>query len=320
MPRAQGRMCFFAPQRPDARRHEFAGSGAQTLDIIAAYAAEDPDVDLDAIARARAAAVDMLQRAASLDVQQAGSRVRVRVTNQSGHKIPTGHIEGRRIWVNLRFLDHAGQVIDEVGHYDLAEADLHLEGTTVFEMHVGLSDDAAAATGLPAGLTQHMALADTIVKDTRIPPRGWNNAAFAAAGAPAVGAEYPDGQFWHDSWYVIPAGAATVEARLFYQSTPKEYIEHLRDANVTDHWGQTLHDLWVQTGRGTPIEMASLTSSITCVADLAQPTGTLDFFDVAAFLTAFSAHQSPADLALPYGVWDFFDVQAFLAAFSAGCP
>lgn len=137
--------------------------------------------------------------------------------------------------------------------------------------------------------------------------------------APAVGADYPDGQYWHDSWYVIPPGAASVETRLYYQSTPKEYIEHLRDANVTDHWGQTLHDLWVQTGRGAPIEMASLTSDITCVADLAPPTGTLDFFDVAAFLSAFSAHQPPADLALPYGVWDFFDVQAYLAAFSAGC-
>jgi hypothetical protein len=54
-------------------------------------------------------------------------------------------------------------------------------------------------------------------------------------------------------------------------------------------------------------------------ADFAAPFGTLDFFDVQAFLAAFSAHASAADLNGD-GVFDFFDVQRFLTSFSAGCP
>ncbi len=57
-----------------------------------------------------------------------------------------------------------------------------------------------------------------------------------------------------------------------------------------------------------------------CVADLAEPFGSLDFSDVAAFLTAFGTMSGEADLAAPFGVFDFSDVGAFLTAFGAGCP
>ncbi len=101
-----------------------------------------------------------------------------------------------------------------------------------------------------------MALADTIVKDNRIPPRGFTNAAFEAGGAPPVGAVYADGQYWSDSRFAVPAGAVRAEAEIYYQNTPRHYIEALRDGNVTDDWGETLADLWNATGRGAPIEIA----------------------------------------------------------------
>ena len=55
-----------------------------------------------------------------------------------------------------------------------------------------------------------------------------------------------------------------------------------------------------------------------CIADVI-PDGTLDFFDVQAFLGLFAAHDPRADLNGD-GLLDFFDVLAFLNAFSAGCP
>jgi hypothetical protein len=58
----------------------------------------------------------------------------------------------------------------------------------------------------------------------------------------------------------------------------------------------------------------------TCVADLALPSGVLDFSDIIAFLSAFSAMEPAADLADPVGQFDFSDVVAFLSAFAAGCP
>lgn len=55
-----------------------------------------------------------------------------------------------------------------------------------------------------------------------------------------------------------------------------------------------------------------------CPADLSND-GVLDFFDISAFLTAFSNQDPIADFAND-GTFDFFDISAFLAAFSAGCP
>ncbi len=45
----------------------------------------------------------------------------------------------------------------------------------------------------------------------------------------------------------------------------------------------------------------------------------LDFFDVSAFLAAFTNNDASADVNGD-GSFDFFDVSGFLAAFSAGCP
>lgn len=263
MPRYAARGGSSGDVRPDLARHDFAGAAAQVLDLIAAYTQGDPEVDQNAIAVARAKAVDMLERAASLDLHQDGGDLVVRVTNETGHKLPTGHIEGRRVWINVRFLTAAGALVAEHGGYDTATATLDTASTTVYEMHVGLSEDAAIVTGLPAGPTGHMSLADTILKDNRIPPRGFDNAAFAAGGAPVVGANYADGQYWDEPPFPIPAAADRAEVTLRYQNTPREYIEHLRDGNVTDDWGTTLHRLWSDTGRGAPIPMLSVSSNVT---------------------------------------------------------
>ncbi|MBL4699114.1 MAG: S8 family serine peptidase, partial [Phycisphaerales bacterium] len=54
-------------------------------------------------------------------------------------------------------------------------------------------------------------------------------------------------------------------------------------------------------------------------ADLAEPFGNLNFFDVSAFLTAFSASDSSADLNGD-GSFNFFDVSDYLTLFAEGCP
>ncbi|MFG0247067.1 MAG: GC-type dockerin domain-anchored protein [Phycisphaerales bacterium JB052] len=55
-----------------------------------------------------------------------------------------------------------------------------------------------------------------------------------------------------------------------------------------------------------------------CAADL-NGDGSLDFFDVSMFLTAYSAMDPVADFNGD-GSYDFFDVSAFLTAYNAGCP
>jgi len=204
----------------------------------------------------------MLARASTFAVTQSGGALRVRTINETGHKLPTGHNEGRRIWVSVRFYGGNGALIREYGHYDPSTAHLDEGSTRVYEIRVGLSWDASMATGLPEGPTFHMALADTILKDNRIPPRGFANHAYEEAGAPVVAHAYMDGQYWDDAWFTIPTGAARAVATLQYQTLPRDYVEELRDDNTTDDRGQVLFDLWDQTGRGAPVEMASVNRAI----------------------------------------------------------
>ncbi len=54
-------------------------------------------------------------------------------------------------------------------------------------------------------------------------------------------------------------------------------------------------------------------------ADLAEPFGQLNFFDISAFLTAFDAGDPSADINND-GLFNFFDISDYLTIFGAGCP
>lgn len=73
---------------------------------------------------------------------------------------------------------------------------------------------------------------------------------------------------------------------------------------------------WGFINAGAAVEAAA--GSTSCPADLNND-GELDFFDVAAFLSAFSTLDPIADFNNDT-LFDFFDVAAFLSAFSVGCP
>jgi hypothetical protein len=62
----------------------------------------------------------------------------------------------------------------------------------------------------------------------------------------------------------------------------------------------------------------SVPCTVVCAADFTG-NGLSDFFDVSAFLGAFSSQNAAADLNMD-GSFNFLDVSAFLAAFAAGCP
>jgi hypothetical protein len=259
MPRIAAQGCNWdtVAARPDLPIHEFAGSADWVLAAIEASEADGGPLDASApLERGRANARSMLSRAATLSVKQTGSALHVRVTNESGHKLPTGHIEGRRVFVAVRMSDAKGNAVAEFGHLDPSTGEVDEKGTLVFEMKVGLSAQAAARTGLPAGVTTHMSLADTIVLDSRIPPLGFTNAALIAAGAPVVGASYPDGQNWAERNYAIPAAAVHATVTLYYQVVTPEYIQALRNGNRTDDRGQTLYNLWQSLDHTASVVMA----------------------------------------------------------------
>ncbi|TPW16058.1 MAG: hypothetical protein FD129_792, partial [bacterium] len=226
-----------APTRSDLGFHDFTGGNAWMPGVIAGlYPGE---VDAGALAAAAGRAVAMLAKAAVIDVELSaaggGLEATVAVTNRTGHKLPTGYPEGRRMWIHLAGYDGGGALVYESGAYDAA--------TGV------LTEDAAAR------ISFHFVLNDTIYKDNRIPPAGFTNAAFTTFGGRPVETGHPaspryaDGQNWDSAVYPLPLTTRKVVATLRYQSTSKEYVEFLRDENTTDGAGQALYDLWVANGR-----------------------------------------------------------------------
>ena len=224
-----------APVRNDLPTHDLTGGNTWVPSIL-----DDlyPGVvDPMALAAASQRALYMLQNSAELSATfadgatfAADGTLTVRVANETGHKLPTGYPEGRRMWLNVKFFDKDGNVVKESGAYDFTTAVLTVDGEAkVYEAKFGLDAAAAALTGLPEAESFHFVLNNKVYKDNRIPPLGFTNAAFAAFGGAPVGATYADGQNWDETTYAAPSDALTAQVTLYYQSASKEYIEFLRD-------------------------------------------------------------------------------------------
>jgi hypothetical protein len=208
----------------------------------------------------------LLKTAAALGLEIAGGKGRLTITNLTGHKLPTGYPEGRRMWVNVRFLDTRSNLVAELGRYG-EDANqnptlLNPESTRIYECKPGMSAEQAAKHHQQPGPSFHFILNDIITKDNRIPPRGYKQSAFAEHLAAPVGADYADGQFWDELDFNVPSGTALVECRLMYQSVSAEYIEFLRKANKTDKWGARLYDAWEDTGKCPPEEIAFVSQTM----------------------------------------------------------
>ena len=242
------------PLRSDLPLHDMTG-GSTWLPLLLTnlYPGE---VNSAAVQAGVARATQLLGNAADLAVGLSGSQFKVSVTNNTGHKLPTGYPEGRRIWLNVKFYNAATNLLGESGAYNPATGVLsHDAQVKIYEVHPGLETNLANALGLPPGPSLHFVLNNRIYEDNRIPPRGFTNAAYEAFGGAPVGHSYADGQYWDDTLYSLPAGTVRAEARLYYQSTSKEFVEFLRDENVTNTKGQELYSLWSTNGKCPPTLM-----------------------------------------------------------------
>jgi hypothetical protein len=184
--------------------------------------------------------------------------VRVKVTNHSGHKLPSGYGEGRRMWLNLQVKDAKGALVFESAAYDSATAELGVDAQArVYEVLQGIFDhngtdtcDVSDAAGDPMF---HFVLNDCVAKDNRIPPAGFKPSTIEDPNgyevAPVPAGIYPETMpgsgilvNYDTVDYAVPVpvgtlGPLTATARLYYQTSSKEYIEFLRDealANATE--------------------------------------------------------------------------------------
>ena len=260
------------PVRPTPSRHAFVGGNVWGLDAVRAAAAPGELDGLDAAFNAnRTAALQNLAAAADLQIflpegplpVDTDVPVKVRVFNRTGHKLPTGYADGRRVFLELRVND---QVVS--GAYDGDSGVLLIDAQlAVFEAVHGRSD----------GGLDHLALHDTILKDTRIEPLGFVPDEDTApvgitflrdADGGALGAVELTYRV-RIPGAALAAGTGTVEARLFHQATTREYVEALAAANGTDGKGDQLLAIWEATGQAAPVLMTTASVS----APLTQASG-----------------------------------------------
>jgi hypothetical protein len=244
------------------------GSIWQQQAVIDLFGSED--IDPDALQNGIQKTRDFLQTAASLELTSPEKgTVNLRVTNLTGHKLPTGYIEGRRMWVNMKCMDTHGNIIKQIGEYKLIEAEIagvktlarslmDGEDTRIYECLPGLSPEQAEKYGKSPGKSFHFVLNDLIVKDTRIPPKGFDNKAFAERGCSPVGIDYADGQYWDEVRFPLPENCVRVEASLIYEPVSLDYIRFLVEENRTDDWGMKLLDVWRRAGDNTAIVVATV--------------------------------------------------------------
>ena len=197
-------------------------------------------------------AIQQLKSAAEVDLTATETTpgtidATVRVTNLSGHKLPTGYSEGRRMWIRIDALDANDVPFFQSGLLDTDSELIHDAHLKVYEAEQGLD---YPQLGL-SGPSFHFALNNAIYKDNRIPPKGavlirqpGGTDAYDPVLAPwPTGGLYPNNQHWDDTVYsiTVPSGTARpikVTTTIYYQTSSYAYVNFL--ANGGDNILQTM--------------------------------------------------------------------------------
>lgn len=196
--------------------------------------------------------------------------VKVRVQNNSGHRIPSGYPDGRRFWIDLAVTDALGAPVYRSGYYDQAEARLYNDATRaglaraqgpvidarvhnavmVYERITGSCTDADGDGNPDACTPSFEPLNDHVLFDNRIPPFGFSYADYRQAGVKfwnyatptflpyeEVG-RYPDGQNWDEVTYRFsgpadPLAVLNVRVEGRWQTHGREFMEYLRAADAS---------------------------------------------------------------------------------------
>jgi len=253
--------------RLDVASHDFTGGNTFSPRTVADYW---QGINRDAIADGISRSTSLLQRAARVEVAAGIERdsvvALVRLTNLTGHKLPTGFPEGRRIWISVVGKNKNGVVVFESGKYDSVTsrlvADAYLK---VYETKPGISPALASVMGFSPGPSFHAAVNDTIYFDNRIPPRGFRRNAFRDYRAEPVGYHYDEGQYWDVTTYTMTREVHSLEVSVWYQVATKEFIEFLYTENVGNpydwnSWGAKVYEAWQRYGQ--PVLLAHSQTSV----------------------------------------------------------
>lgn len=212
-----------------------------------------------------------LHRAAELEIRStavdvsAGApwAVDVRVTNKTGHKLPTGYPEGRRIYLEISLqLDGSAPVILS-GGWDQESGNLIPDPQLrTYETEHGRVENGVGVR------TRHLILMNQVMNDTRIPPEGFvpQHEDMIPSGRD-YGAQ-PPYRHWDDHGYSFEAPAVqatttgTITVRLMHQSTDGEVIRFLTETAAGSVEATNLQRAWDLLAHAPPKEMDKATIAI----------------------------------------------------------
>jgi hypothetical protein len=295
------RACTFTQpgdRTDNLRTHQFAGGNAWIPQVIKNIYGDELELVEDGIKElldlTTTYAENMLQlNSAAIEVQLVSNDgtemvVDVKVTNLTGHKLPTGYPEGRRMWLNVVAIDDNKAQIFESGAYDAVSAVLTEDSQIkVYESLQGIWNESNGTCEVEDGSNQkmfHFVLNNCILKDNRIPPLGFTGG--DNIELKSVPDTYPVSPLnssqrvnYDVTRYVIPVTGVqfpvTIEAVLKYQTASKDYIDFL-DAQATDNniptenvmcdrsWtvgpanqsrGAFMKQLWENNNKSLPVDM-----------------------------------------------------------------
>jgi hypothetical protein len=179
----------------------------------------------------------------------------IKIINKSGHKLPTGFAEGRQMWLHIKAVDEAGTVIFESGYMKdgyLVRDKYRANGKIVDDPDknmIKVYEMEAVADGYDESVIAkgnehfHFILMNRIVKDNRIPPKGFNKEAFTADGAFIIPHDSKDTDY------------ADVTEKCGGRARDLPIIGSYDGADCDNYgtWGLTLYDLWEKANMGPPV-------------------------------------------------------------------
>ena len=233
--------------RDDFHRHGFYGGNTRILALLDANRdrLDAPEADYaGAIEATRATLARAAEIAlASASVEDGALVLRVRVTNRTGHKLPSG-FPSRQVYIHLRVSDAEGRVVFESGGEDaqggIVRRTVPMDPARTFEPHHGEITDAdqvqiyeSVMRDAAGDLTHTLLEAAGYLKDNRLLPAGFDNDsapdAIAAKGLAASDADFVGGSDAVTYRLRVQAeGPLTVAARLRYQAISEADIDDLR--------------------------------------------------------------------------------------------
>ena len=213
-----------------------------------------------------------LAAAADLEIIEAPTQIQsgqpfevaVRLTNRTGHKLPTGYPEGRRIYLEVSIaLDGQGPVILS-GAWNQTTGNVQRDPQLrTYEAEHGRFENGQSQR------SRSLLLLNQILSDTRIPPEGFvpqhpdmvPSGRDYGAGPPYR--HYDEHRYTFEAPLVSRSTGATVSIRAMYQTTDGEVVDFLLDAAAGTQAATDLERAWNALGRAPPREMMRAETTLT---------------------------------------------------------